>query len=57
LKTCTGHYRYGFNGKEKDEETYCDGNAYDFAARIYDERFGRWMSVDPLTSKKPNWTP
>ena len=38
-------YRYGFNGKEKDAETAND--AYDFGARIYDGRLGRWLSVDP----------
>jgi RHS repeat-associated protein len=42
-------YRYGFNGKEKDFETANDD--YDFGARIYDGRLGRWMSVDPLMKK------
>jgi RHS repeat-associated protein len=41
-------YRYRFNGKENDKETYGDGNALDFGARIYDSRLGRWLSVDPL---------
>ncbi|MBK8488320.1 MAG: hypothetical protein IPL48_11085 [Bacteroidetes bacterium] len=41
-------YRFGFNGKESDAETYGEGNAYDFGARIYDARLGRWMKVDPL---------
>ncbi|MDP2176234.1 MAG: RHS repeat-associated core domain-containing protein [Bacteroidota bacterium] len=40
-------YKYGFNGKEKDNETYGEGNAYDFGARIYDSRLGRWLSLDP----------
>jgi RHS repeat-associated protein len=39
-------YRYGFNGKELDGETVAD--AYDFGARIYDARLGRWMAVDPM---------
>jgi len=38
-------YRYGFNGKEKDNETF--SGAYDFGARIMDVRLGRWLSVDP----------
>lgn len=40
-------YRYGFNGKEKDFETANDN--YDFGARIYDGRLGRWLTVDPET--------
>ncbi len=41
-------YRYGFNGKEKDNETTVDGGDYDFGARIYDSRLGRWLSIDPI---------
>ena len=43
----TNGYRYGFNGKEKDNETYGDANTYDFGARIYDPRLGRFLSPDP----------
>ncbi|MBK6730812.1 MAG: hypothetical protein IPG60_07560 [Bacteroidetes bacterium] len=46
-------YRFGFNGKEGDSETYGEGNAYDFGARIYDARLGRWMSVDRLFKDYP----
>ena len=52
-----GLYRYGFNGKEKDNETYGEGNAYDFGGRIQDPRLGRWFSVDPKTQKYPAWSP
>ena len=48
-------YRYGFNGKEKDSETAND--AYDFGARIYDGRLGRWMSLDPLMKRYAGFTP
>jgi RHS repeat-associated protein len=48
LKTHTVDYRFGFNGMEQDNEVSGSGNSYDFGARIYDSRLGRWMSVDPL---------
>ena len=44
-------YRRGFNGMEKDDEIKGGGNSYDFGARIYDSRLGKWMSVDPLQAK------
>ncbi|MCR9155523.1 MAG: RHS repeat-associated core domain-containing protein [Bacteroidetes bacterium] len=40
-------YRYGFNGMEKDDEVKGNGNSYDFGARIYDPRVGRFLSIDP----------
>ncbi|MCH2045483.1 MAG: RHS repeat-associated core domain-containing protein, partial [Saprospiraceae bacterium] len=49
------NYRYGFNGKEKADETN-KGN-YDFGARIYDGRLGRWWSVDPLASHYTDLSP
>ena len=45
-------YRYGFNGKENDNEVKGEGNSIDFGARIYDSRLGRWLSTDPLTYKR-----
>lgn len=50
-------YRFGFNGKEKDKETYGEGNEYDFGARIYDPRIGRWLALDPLQAKYPSLSP
>ena len=47
-------YRYGYNGKEKDDEIKGEANSLDFGARIYDPRVGRWMSTDPLESKYPS---
>jgi RHS repeat-associated protein len=46
-------YRYGFNGMEKDDEIKGEGNSYDFGARMYDSRVGRWLSRDALESKYP----
>jgi len=43
-----GEYRYGFNGMEKDDEVSGEGNSYDYGARLYNPRVGRWFSVDPL---------
>jgi RHS repeat-associated protein len=51
------NYRYGFNGKEQDDETYGDGNEYDYGFRIYDPRLGRFLSVDPLFKAYPWYTP
>lgn len=50
-------YRYGFNGKEKDDEVKGNGNSYDFDARIYDARLGRWLSIDPSSNKYPEMSP
>lgn len=50
-------YRYGFNGAEKDDEIKGDGNSYDFGARIYDSRLGRFLSVDSKTGDAPMLTP
>jgi len=50
-------YRFGFNGKEKDKETYGEGNEYDYGFRIYNPRIGRFLSVDPLTQSYPWYTP
>jgi RHS repeat-associated protein len=50
-------YRFGFNGKENDNEMKSIGNSLDFGARIYDSRIGRWLSLDPLQAKYPDLTP
>jgi len=52
-----GGYRYGFNSMEKDDEIKGSGNSYDFGARIYDPRVGRWLAVDPLAGKYPDISP
>ena len=50
-------YKYGFNGKEKDDEVKGGGNSVDFGARIYDSRLGRWLAIDPLIAKYPDLSP
>jgi RHS repeat-associated protein len=51
------NYRYGFNGKEKDPETYGEGNIYDYGFRVYNPRLGKFLSVDPLCASYPFYTP
>jgi len=53
----SGAYRFGFNGKEKDNEFNVNDGSYDFGARIYDGRLGRWLSVDPLYAKYADLSP
>jgi RHS repeat-associated protein len=53
--TSGAEYRFGFNGKEKASEISSDD--YDFGARVYDGRLGRWLSVDPLEFLYPNKSP
>lgn len=51
----TNDYRYGFNGKEKDNK---DGVVqYDYGFRIYDPRLVRFKSTDPLQADFPELTP
>ena len=52
-----GGYRYGFNGKENDNEVKGEGNQQDYGMRIYDGRIGKFLSVDPFTRKYPMLTP
>ena len=50
-------YRYGFNGKENDNEVKGNGNQQDYGMRIYDPRLGKFLSVDPITKNYPGLTP
>ena len=49
--------RYGFNGKENDNEVKGEGNQQDYGFRIYDPRLSRFLSVDPLSPQYPMLTP
>ena len=46
-------YRFGFNGKENDNEVKGEGSQQDYGLRIYDPRIGRFLSVDPLSKSYP----
>ena len=50
-------YRYGFNGKENDNEVKGEGNQQDYGLRIYDPRLGKFLSTDPLTKSYPWYSP
>jgi RHS repeat-associated protein len=55
--SATTGYRYGFNGKENDDEIKGEGDQQDYGMRIYDPRLGKFLSVDPLTKSYPMLTP
>jgi len=44
---------YLFNGKELDDKT----GLYYYGARYYDPVLSNWLSVDPLASSMPDWSP
>ncbi len=54
-KSSTLRYRYAFNGMEKNEEW--NEGSYDFGARMYDGRSGRWLAIDAMTRKHPSQSP
>jgi RHS repeat-associated protein len=56
-------YRYGFNGKENDNDVKQDfdgngipGSQQDYGMRIYDPRVGRFLSTDPFSKSYPYLT-
>lgn len=50
-------YRYGFNGKENDNDVKGEGNQQDYGMRIYDPRIAKFLSVDPITKEYAELTP
>ena len=50
-------YRYGFNGKEKDDELKGEGNSIDYEKRFFDPRIGKFLSLDPLIKSFPWYSP
>ncbi|MBI3136212.1 MAG: hypothetical protein HYZ14_16175 [Bacteroidetes bacterium] len=53
----TDQYRYGFQGQEGDNEIKGEGNSVNYKYRMHDPRLGRFLAVDPLTSKYPFYSP
>lgn len=53
----TESYSYGFNGMERDGELKGESNSYDFGARMYDPRVGRFLSLDPKSINFPFHSP
>ena len=53
--TAGSGYRYGFNGKENDNDA--GEGKQDYGMRIYDIRLARFLSVDPIASSYPMLTP
>lgn len=51
------NYRFGFNSYENDDEVKGDNLSYSTFYRGYDPRLGRWLSLDPLDKKYPNFSP
>ncbi len=50
-------FRFGINGKERDDEIKGFGNSYDYAARIFDPRNCKWLSIDPKAINFPEQSP
>ena len=53
-----GTYKYGFNGKENDKETFGTGEGtQDYGMRIYNPALGKFLSIDPLSPQYSFYTP
>ena len=51
-------YKYGFNGKENDNEVVGTGEGtQDYGFRIYNPALGKFLSVDPLSPQYPYYSP
>jgi RHS repeat-associated protein len=50
-------YRFGYNGKENDNEIKGIGNQQNYGMRLYDPRLAKFLSVDPISSKYPWYSP
>ncbi len=55
--TASAGYRFGYNGKEMDNEVEGQGDILNYGMRISDARLGKFLSVDPLAKKFPMLSP
>jgi len=55
-RTQSLNYRFGFNGKENDNEVNGNGRFQDYGFRSYMTDIARFASSDPLRDKYPSWT-
>jgi RHS repeat-associated protein len=52
----TSSRRFTVNGKESDSEVKGEGNQQDYGMRVYENRLGRFLSLDPLKRKHPHYS-
>lgn len=52
--TSAAHYRFGFQGQERDDEVKGVGSMINYAYRMHDARIGRFFSIDALDSHYPH---
>lgn len=50
-------YRFGFNGKEADNESKGEKRSYDFGNRFYDPLVGQFLSIDRYAANFPFQSP
>jgi len=48
INTILDDYSFGFNGQEKEDEVYGEGNTYSAEYWMYDSRLGRRWNIDPV---------
>jgi len=49
----TTDYRYGYQGREMDDEVKGEGNSINYTFRMHDPRIGRFFAIDPLAPDYP----
>ena len=56
IKICYIFYSQNEPIIAQDDKLKGNGNSYDFQARIYDAKIGRFLSLDPMQEKYPNFS-